>query len=69
MTTLNVRTADPEAQRAAILANPIFITMVSSTPAQIDALLAPMTLTQLKGPISMLGQAVTYLFNVQNPSS
>jgi hypothetical protein len=70
MTTINVRAADPEIQRAAILSNPVFLAMVTATPAQIDTYLAAnvTSLAQARPILSMYGQAIAYLFNVQNPT-
>lgn len=65
MTTINVHSADPEAQRAAILSNAVFLQLVSATPAQIDAyLLAQVTTVGSARPVlSILAQAVAYLMN------
>lgn len=71
MTTINVRSTDPEGQRAAIFANPVFVASLGATPAQVDAyLLANVTtLAQARPVLSMLVQAVSYLINAQNPAA
>lgn len=69
MTTINVRSADPEAQRAAILSNPVFLQLVNATPAQIDTYLLNnvTTLAQARPVLSILAQAVAYLMNAKSP--
>lgn len=71
MTTLVIRSVDPEIQRTQIFGNPVFVAALGATPAQIDAyLLANVTnLAQARPVLSLLMQAVAYLVNNQSQSS
>lgn len=67
MTTITIRTVDPETQRTALVANALFIQLRGSTPAQIDAYLATRTtVAQLWPAISMLAQGLSYLVNKES---
>lgn len=68
MTTITIRTLDPETQRTALVANALFIQLRGATPAQIDAFLLAnvTTLAQARPVLSMLAQAVAYLVNKES---
>lgn len=67
MTTIVIRTVDPEAQRTALVSNTLFIQLRGATPAQIDTYLATRTtVAQLYPVLSMLAQAVAYLVNKES---
>jgi hypothetical protein len=68
MTTITIRTVDPEVQRTALIANSLFIQLRGATPAQIDAFLLAnvTTLAQARPVLSMLAQAVSYLVNKES---
>lgn len=71
MTTITIRSVDPEVQRAQIFANPVFLAALGATPAQIDTyLLNNVTnLAQARPVLSLLMQAVAYLINKESQST
>lgn len=71
MTTITIRSVDPELQRALIFANQVFIAALGATPAQVDTyLLNNVTnLAQARPVLSLLMQAVAYLINKESTSS
>ena len=71
MTTLTIRTVDPDLQRTQIFNNPVFVAALGATPAQIDTyLLNNVTnLAQARPVLSLLMQAVAYLVNKESNSA
>lgn len=71
MTTLTIRSVDPEVQRTLIFANPVFLAALGATPAQIDTYLTNnvTNLAQARPVLSLLMQAVAYLVNKESAIS
>lgn len=68
MTTITVRSVDPETQRTALVGNPLFIQLRGATPAQINTFLTAnvTNLAQALPILSLCLQAIAYLVNKES---
>lgn len=65
MNVINIKIFSPTEQRANVVADPLFKTLLAMTPAQLDAyLLANVTnFAQVRGALSILARGLVYLIN------
>ena len=68
MTTIVIRTVDPETQRTVLVSNPLFIQLRGATAAQIDAYLVANagSFAGLRPVLLMLLEGLQYLVNKES---
>ena len=68
MTTITIKTVDPDVQRTAVFQNAVILALLPATPAQVNAFLTAnvTNIATANTVLSALAQAVAYLLNKES---